>query len=43
MGLRLKELELYENIENENLKLRASIEAKAIRLIEFQKQVGVLG
>ena len=39
MALRLKELETYDDVENDNLKLRANIEAKAIRLIEFQKKV----
>ena len=39
MALRLKELETYGDMENDNLKLRANIEAKAIRLIEFQKKV----
>ena len=40
MGLRLKELENFEdNIENVTHKTKAQIEAKSIRLIEFQKQV----
>ena len=40
MTLRLKELECYEeNIESTGLKTSAQIESRAIRLIEFQKQV----
>ena len=39
MALRLKELETYGDMESDNLKIRANIEAKAIRLIEFQKKV----
>ena len=41
MGLRLKELETFDTTTNENLKVKAGIESRAIRLIEFQKQVCV--